>query len=138
MSPWMNRVRQSQIMEYLLILCTYVCKVVVSNDLEDAGAPIFQIKNHLKEDDRHFAYLRLTVGDTESKRTKFVFISWVGNLVSVLQKAEMSVHKAFVKDKLGLQFAVEFHFEDISEIETEKIEKAVKLAGGADYSGQQN
>lgn len=45
----------------------------------------------------HYGYLRVVSGDSESKRSKFVFISWVGEKVGPLKRAKVSVHKASVK-----------------------------------------
>merc|ERR1712072_1043941 len=48
----------------------------------------------LSEDQAQYAYLRVTTGDEESRRTKFVLISWCGPGVKALARAKMSVHKA--------------------------------------------
>ena len=45
-----------------------------------------------------FGYLRIISGDELSKRSKFVFITWIGSGVSVLKKAKMSADKGSVKD----------------------------------------
>jgi hypothetical protein len=37
-------------------------------------------------------------GDEMSKRSKFVFVTWVGPSVSVMKKAKMSTDKALMKD----------------------------------------
>jgi hypothetical protein len=40
----------------------------------------------------------LQTGDERSKRAKFVFLTWVGQSVSVIKKAKMSTDKALIKN----------------------------------------
>merc|ERR1712000_99130 len=47
-----------------------------------------------------YAYVRIVTGDEESKRAKFVFISWTGESAPIMRKAKMSVHKASVNSRL--------------------------------------
>ncbi len=56
-----------------------------------------ELKGILQDDQVHYGYLRVVSGDSESKRAKFVFISWVGEKVGALKRAKVSVHKASVK-----------------------------------------
>jgi hypothetical protein len=58
---------------------------------------ITEMKEHLKDDKPQFGYVRVVSGDSESKRTKFVFVSWAGEKVGALKRAKMSVQKADVK-----------------------------------------
>jgi len=60
----------------------------------------------LKDNECQYGFVRFTTGDEESKRAKFVFISWAGPSSKALARAKMSVHKANVKDVLR-DFAVE-------------------------------
>lgn len=50
------------------------------------------------DDERKFGYVRIVTGDEMSKRSKFVFITWVGQDVSAMQKAKLSVDKSVVKN----------------------------------------
>ena len=52
---------------------------------------------HLKEDERIYGYFKVTWGDDEAKREKFIFLTWVGERVPPLKKARVSTDKAFVK-----------------------------------------
>jgi len=88
----------------------------------------------LQDDQCQYAYLRVTSGDEESKRTKFVFISWCGEGVGALKRAKMSVHKASVKTVVR-DFAVEIHATSKDELSEGEVMVKVKKAGGADYSG---
>ena len=56
-----------------------------------------ELTSEFKDDQCQYAYLRVISGDSESRRTKFVFISWCGEQVGALKRAKMSVHKASVK-----------------------------------------
>lgn len=46
------------------------------------------------------ANVLLQTGDELSKRSKFIFVTWVGPSVSVMKKAKMSTDKALMKDIL--------------------------------------
>merc|ERR1719158_2267965 len=54
------------------------------------GADFAAFKSHFGPDDRGFGYIKVKTGDEMSKRSKFVFCTWVGPNVSVMKKAEMS------------------------------------------------
>ena len=70
-------------------------KIVLSGKgtggLDELGA-------NFADDESAFAFLRITTGDEESKRAKFVLVSWCGENVGALARAKMSVHKASVKE----------------------------------------
>lgn len=69
-------------------------KIVVAGS--GAGG-VDELKGTLGDDQVQYGYLRVTSGDNESKRAKFVFISWVGEKVGPLKRAKVSVHKANIK-----------------------------------------
>jgi len=93
-----------------------------------------ELKALLQEDQAQYGYLRTISGDNESKRAKFVFISWVGERLSPLKRAKVSVHKANVKQIIQ-SYAIEVHAETHSELSEQDILARVRKAGGADYSG---
>jgi len=93
-----------------------------------------ELKGTLEDDKVQYGYLRVTSGDSESKRSKFVFISWVGEKVGPLKRAKVSVHKASVKQVIQ-SYAIEVHAEKQEELVEEDILTRVRKAGGADYSG---
>lgn len=93
-----------------------------------------EMKALLQEDQSQYGYMRITSGDNESKRAKFVFISWVGERLSPLKRAKVSVHKANVKQIIQ-SFAIEVHAERLDELNEQDILQRVRKAGGADYSG---
>jgi hypothetical protein len=92
-----------------------------------------EVKAQFKEDECQFAYVRMTTGDEESKRAKFLFLSWVGEKVSPLRRAKMSVHKADIKAIIR-NFALEVHATTVDDINNERILAAMIKAGGANYS----
>jgi len=93
-----------------------------------------ELVGHLKDDEAQYAYLRVTTGDEESKRTKFALISWCGENVGALKRAKMSVHKANIK-AIITNYAVEIHGTTQDDLSEESVLSKVRKAGGADYSG---
>lgn len=95
---------------------------------------ISELVGQLDENSSQYAFLRVISGDSESRRAKFVFISWCGEGVGALKRAKMSVHKASVKTVVR-DFAIEIHATSLDELSEEEIVGKVRKAGGADYSG---
>merc|ERR1712080_653524 len=62
------------------------------------GDDFATFKSHFGPDDRGFGYIKIMTGDEMSKRSKFVFCTWVGPNVSVMKKAKMSTDKALLKE----------------------------------------
>ena len=54
------------------------------------------------------AWLKLQTGDELSKRSKFVFCTWIGPNVSVMKKAKMGTDKAFVKEVIQVIYQIAF------------------------------
>jgi len=104
--------------------------------LENTGTGgLSELATHFQEDACQFAYLRVTTGDEESKRAKFVFIAWTGPKAPILRKAKVSVHKANAK-QVFRDFAVETQYSELEDIDEEKLLQTVIKAGGANYMGQ--
>jgi len=95
---------------------------------------VSELVGNFKDDQAQYAYVRVVSGDSESRRTKFVFVSWCGPSVGALKRAKMSVHKANIKT-IFRDFAVELHGESSEDLTEDIIMAKVKKAGGADYSG---
>mmetsp|Transcript_3847 Transcript_3847/g.5374 ORF Transcript_3847/g.5374 Transcript_3847/m.5374 type:complete len:146 (+) Transcript_3847:97-534(+) len=93
-----------------------------------------ELVGHLQADQAQFGYLRVISGDNESKRAKFVLLTWCGQQVGALKRAKISVHKASVKTILK-DFAVEVQGDSQDDFTEEIIMQRVRKAGGADYSG---
>ncbi|XP_065191589.1 coactosin-like protein [Sycon ciliatum] len=84
------------------------------------------------DSERVYGYIRITTGDEMSKRSKFVFITWIGDSVSPLKKARVSTDKAFVK-QIITNFAKEVLASSHAEITIAELEEVVRKAGGANY-----
>jgi hypothetical protein len=85
-----------------------------------------------KDDQCQFGFVRVNTGDNESKRAKFVFVSWVGVSVSPLKRAKVSVHKANVKE-IVRDYACEIHAENPDELSEQIVMEKVIKSGGANY-----
>ncbi|CAH0696445.1 unnamed protein product [Spodoptera exigua] len=96
------------------------------------GSDFTEFRTQFSDDDRAFGYLRLQMGDEMSKRKKFLFVTWVGPNVSVINRAKMSTDKAIIKDIIS-NFAVELQLENQSEIDIDQFKDALNRAGGANY-----
>ncbi|XP_075538796.1 coactosin-like protein [Dermacentor variabilis] len=96
------------------------------------GEDFETLKKNLAEHERAFIYLRIQAGDEMSKRSKFVFITWLSETVGVLQRARISSDKAAVKEIIK-NFAVELQVEDPGELTEDHIKNTVSKAGGTDY-----
>ncbi|XP_018563391.1 coactosin-like protein isoform X2 [Anoplophora glabripennis] len=96
------------------------------------GADFGKFKEQFSDNERAFGYIRVQTGDEMSKRQKFLFVTWVGPLVSVLQRAKMSTDKAVVKNVIS-NFAVELQVENTTEIDLKNFVNELNKAGGANY-----
>lgn len=72
------------------------------------------------------------MGDDMSKRRKFLFLTWIGPDVGVMQRAKMSTDKAIIKDVLN-NFAVELQAGSDNDLDIELFRDALNKAGGANY-----
>ncbi|ELP85052.1 coactosin, putative [Entamoeba invadens IP1] len=94
-----------------------------------------EVKAALKDEELQFAYYRTISGDEESKRVKFVFVSWAGEGIKKPKlRAAMSILKGEVKDTLFKNFHIEIHATCQDDLKEEEIAAKLKKAGGADYS----
>jgi len=96
------------------------------------GVDFAEFKSHFGADERGFGYIKITTGDEMSKRSKFVFCTWVGPNVSVMKKAKMSTDKALLKDIIT-NLSVELLVESAGEFTLEHFKTEVDKAGGARY-----
>lgn len=91
-----------------------------------------EFKGHFTDNERAFGYIRIQMGDEMSKRKKFLFLTWIGPEVGVLQRAKMSTDKAIIKDVLN-NFAVELQAGSETELDIELFRDVLNRAGGANY-----
>lgn len=72
----------------------------------ERGADFDAFKLQFADNDRAFGYIRIQMGDEMSKRRKFLFLTWIGPEVSVIQRAKMSTDKAIMKDVINVSVCV--------------------------------
>ena len=93
-----------------------------------------EVKANLREDCLQFAYYRTISGDEESRRVKFVFISWAGDRITKPKlRAVMSILKGDVKTVIN-NFHIELHATSLDDLDEEEIATKIIKAGGANYS----
>lgn len=61
-----------------------------------------EFRQQFGDNERAFGYIRIQMGDEMSKRKKFIFLTWIGQDVGVIQRAKMSTDKAIIKDVLNV------------------------------------
>ncbi|KAI8034579.1 coactosin-like protein [Drosophila gunungcola] len=91
-----------------------------------------EFRQQFGDSERAFGYIRIQMGDEMSKRKKFIFLTWIGQEVGVIQRAKMSTDKALIKDVLN-NFAVELQAGVEAELDIELFREALNRAGGANY-----
>lgn len=96
------------------------------------GSGVDEWLSNLNEDEVQFSLLKMTMGDRESKRPKFVMVTWIGPSVGVMKKAKAGMHGATVKEFIG-QIHNEMQEDDKELLTFDIIRKKVKSAMGADY-----
>jgi len=96
------------------------------------GQDFDSFRSHFGPDDRGFGYIKIMTGDEMSKRSKFVFCTWVGPNVSVMKKAKMSTDKALMKEIIQ-NLSVELQVENANELTMDHFKNEVDKAGGARY-----
>lgn len=96
------------------------------------GTCFDEFKDQFTDNERAFGYIRIQMGDEMSKRKKFLFLTWIGPDVGVIQRAKMSTDKAIIKDVLN-NFAVELQAGSEADLDIEMFRDALNRAGGANY-----
>jgi len=96
-----------------------------------------ELKSRLDIKQCQYGFLRVISGDEESKRAKFVFLTFGGSSAPTLRRGKMSVHKLVVQTIIK-DYAVTVHGEDLSDFKEDTILGLVRKAGGADYSGNKS
>eukprot|EP00040_Diaphanoeca_grandis_P005517 m.33180 g.33180 ORF g.33180 m.33180 type:complete len:461 (+) comp16771_c1_seq1:103-1485(+) len=84
-----------------------------------------------------FCLLRLIDGDRESRRVKFIGLTFVGENVGGMQRGRVGAHSGTVKTLFG-QMNVELSADNRDECAMDIISKKLKIAGGADYDTGSN
>lgn len=124
--------------------------------VHERGQCFEEFRQQFGDSERAFGYIRIQMGDEMSKRKKFIFLTWIGQEVGVIQRAKMSTDKALIKDVLNVSatfflslshesnspvflslslqnFAVELQAGVEAELDIELFREALNRAGGANY-----
>eukprot|EP01133_Synstelium_polycarpum_P005707 gene5707-6592_t len=109
-------------------------KIVVSSS---GSGDLEELKTHLCADAVNYGYVKIMSGDEESKRSKFLLLTFVGESVSPLKRAKVSVDLAQVKT-VCQSFSLTIFAEKLDEINLQEIEARILKASGADYSGNKS
>jgi len=94
-----------------------------------------ELKGALDDGQAMYGYLRVEYNnDTESSRTKFILIIWIGEQTRVMRKARVSIESGAVKKTLSHHsFSVDARVK--GDLVLEEIVGKCRKAGGADYNG---
>ncbi|KAH7821041.1 cofilin/ADF [Monocercomonoides exilis] len=84
-----------------------------------------------------YAYIRVISGDAESRRPKFIFISFSGESVSLVKKGKMGTHVSSINTLFGYSH-IQVQASLPSELDEADLMDKVKKASGADYDSGSN
>ncbi|KAG8693569.1 hypothetical protein FRC09_010419 [Ceratobasidium sp. 395] len=94
-----------------------------------------EASSHLGDGEVAYAYVRVAyANDKESKREKFILVTWIGEEVKGLRKAKVSVHSADVKKVLN-SYSIDVSAHKADDLKEEPIVIRLRKAGGASYDG---
>ncbi|CRL04072.1 CLUMA_CG017185, isoform A [Clunio marinus] len=96
------------------------------------GIGFEEFQQQFSDSERAFGYIRIQMGDEMSKRSKFLFVTWIGPEVGVMQRAKMSTDKSIIKEIIS-NFAAELQIELDSEMDISYFKDVLNRAGGANY-----
>lgn len=74
--------------------------------VHERGQCFEEFRQQFGDSERAFGYIRIQMGDEMSKRKKFIFLTWIGQEVGVIQRAKMSTDKAIIKDVLNVSVTI--------------------------------
>jgi hypothetical protein len=69
------------------------------------GIGFQEFQEQFMDDERAFGYIRIQMGDEMSKRSKFLFLTWIGCDVGVMQRAKMSTDKSLMKEVISVRLS---------------------------------
>jgi len=92
-----------------------------------------ELRETLDEDSVAYCLFRFMAGDQESKRVKFIFLTYIGQNVGGMAKGRSAGHKGDVRGLLG-QSHLQINADgDRDEFTQEEVASKVKKASGANY-----
>jgi hypothetical protein len=134
-TPAFNKLKDMKSSENYLVLGL----VGKSNKLEVVGTGtggLSELTGLLAEDRVEFVLLRVIGADVQenvtSNREKFVYISWIGPKVGVMQRAKVGMQSKVVQSSfVGISIAVIVDASVKADIEMEAVAKRLLACGGA-------
>lgn len=110
-----------------------------STEQDESGAPknaIVAAKNALDDGEIQYAYVRVEyANDSESTRTKFLLITWMGPSAGMMRRARVTTEAGDIQSKILRHFSREVRTDDKRELKHSEIVAALRKSGGADYNG---
>eukprot|EP00730_Choanoeca_flexa_P002981 TRINITY_DN11251_c0_g1_i3.p1 TRINITY_DN11251_c0_g1~~TRINITY_DN11251_c0_g1_i3.p1 ORF type:complete len:543 (+),score=197.74 TRINITY_DN11251_c0_g1_i3:85-1713(+) len=91
-----------------------------------------ELMEFLDDSKVHFCLLRMSDGDRESMRIKFVALTFVGENVGGMARGRVGVHTGSIRPLFG-QCNIDLSADNVKECSEAIIRKKLKVAGGADY-----
>ncbi|KAH8925335.1 actin depolymerizing protein, partial [Atractiella rhizophila] len=90
-----------------------------------------EFKSKLDDSKGSYGYCRIEyANDEESKRSKFILVTWIGSNVKVMRKARMGVHISDVKQTLR-QYSLDVAASSADDLQEDPIVVRLRKAGGA-------
>jgi len=102
-----------------------VCAKTGTGDLD-------ALHEDLSDDEVQYVLFRYEAGDQESKRTKFIFLAFIGPNVGGMTKGRVAAHKPDVMAMIG-QSHLQISTDDRDEFTAAQVKDKVKKAAGANY-----
>ncbi|CAH1717983.1 unnamed protein product [Chironomus riparius] len=96
------------------------------------GIGFEEFQQQFMDEERAFGYIRIQMGDEMSKRSKFLFLTWIGCDVGVMQRAKMSTDKSIMKEVIS-NFAAELQIECEADMDLIYFKEVLQKAQGANY-----
>jgi hypothetical protein len=99
-------------------------------ELVGSGANgVEELKQHLSDNKVFYGLVRVTDKIDQSVTVKFVFIVWVGEKVSFVQKGKITTHKGSITSLIG-QYHNDVHASNLSELSEDIVLGKVRDASG--------
>lgn len=118
------------------LIISYAGAVGDALKLDSTGTGgLAELATKLDDAQAQYAYVRVEyANDTESKRTKFVLVIWIGERTKIMRKARVSFESGAVKKALA-HHSIQVDARDASDLDEKDIVVRLRKAGGADYNG---
>ena len=113
------------------LIMTYESKNVITIKSTGTG-DIDGLHADLNDDEVQYVLFRFLSGDQESRRVKFIFLTYIGPNVGGMTKGRVAAHKPDVQAMLG-QSHLQISTDDRDEFSAKEVADKIKKAAGANY-----